>query len=291
MAREKRKKGKERDLAFAVKSTQAGGQDAKVWRFGWLKGIRWRYLLPPLAAIVFVLGGWRAVQFCMETSTFTLEALEVQGLNMLRGRDILEASGLDVGDNIFAVDLADVAVQVEHLPWVEKVLIERKPPDRLVISVVERQRLAWVELGEIYGVDKEGVLLPAANEENESYRDLDLPVISGLQTVDDSLKTGEALDDSTLTEILTWWQQANVYDAEFCMNVSEIQPLGDEGLRLRLVGDGLEVRLPLDRVSERLRVLKRLMARVYRECPDPAYIDLRFAGQVVVGTATAKQSS
>jgi cell division septal protein FtsQ len=173
-----------------------------------------------------------------------------------------------VGDNIFAVDLAEVAVQVEHLPWVEKVLIERKPPDRLVISVVERQRLAWVELGEIYGVDKEGVLLPAASEENESYRDLDLPVISGLQTMGDSLKTGEVLGDSTLT-----------------------QPLGDEGLRLRLVGDGLEVRLPLDRVSERLRVLKKLMARVYRECPDPAYIDLRFAGQVVVGTATAKPSS
>ena len=71
------------------------------------------------------------------------------------------------------------------------------------------------------------------------------------------------------------------------MNVSEIRPGADGGVRLLLVGDGLEVRLPDDRVKERLAVLRGSLARVYRECPDPAYIDLRFAGQVVVGSRSA----
>ncbi len=291
MARNKRKKSKERDLAFAVKSAREGGRVGTRGSLGWLEVFKWKFVLSSLAAALLVWGGWRIVHLCMETPTFTLEALEVQGLNLLRGKDILEASGLEVGDNVFAVELTDVADQIERLPWVETALIERKPPDRLVISVVERQRLAWVELDEIYGVDKDGVLLPAVGEDSESHRAIDLPVITGLKTSGDSLKTGEAIGDSTLSEILTWWQQANVYDAEFCMNVSEIQPLEDRGLCLRLIGDGLEVRLPIDRVSERLRVLKRLMVRIYRECPDPAYIDLRFAGQVVVGTATVERSS
>ena len=285
MASMNKKKKKERELAVATKAGKEASGKGRLRRF------RWAYLLPVLAVGMLVGGGWHLARLCLESSTFHLAALEVQGLSLLRGEDILAASGLDVGDNIFAVDLEEVAVQVEQLPWVEKTLIARKPPDRLIVSVVERRRLAWVELGEIYGVDKEGVLLPAAREANESFRDLDLPVITGLESASDSLHPGEAVGDSLLIAILAWWQQANVYDAEFCMNVSEIQPLGSEGIRLLLVGDGLEVRLPTDRVSERLRVLKKLMVRVYRECPDPSYIDLRFAGQVVVGTETAKRRS
>ena len=56
-----------------------------------------------------------------------------------------------------------------------------------------------------------------------------------------------------------------------------------ECVRLQMVGDGLEVRLPLDRVGRRLRTLRSIMPRVYRDYPDPAYIDLRYSGQVVVG--------
>jgi cell division septal protein FtsQ len=46
----------------------------------------------------------------------------------------------------------------------------------------------------------------------------------------------------------------------------------------------LEVRLPLNQVETRLRDLKRMMPRVYREYPNPAYIDLRYAGQLIVGS-------
>ena len=72
-------------------------------------------------------------------------------------------------------------------------------------------------------------------------------------------------------------------DPEFCMGISQLEALSDEGIGLRLAGDGLEVRLPFDRVEERLRELKRMMPRIYREYPNPAYIDLRYSGQLVVG--------
>ena len=128
------------------------------------------------------------------------------------------------------------------------------------------------------------MLLPGRREEQESVRDLDLPVIGGGECPGDSLYPGTAIDDSTLVLLLEWWRQASGADAEFCLNVSEIQPLARDGIRLRLVGDGLEVRLPADKAAERIRLLKKLMKRVYRECPEPAYIDMRFAGQVVVGS-------
>jgi len=245
-------------------------------------------LIPVLVLAGLVWTCLQAHRLFTEGESFRLKALEVEGLRVLKGRDILEASGLQVGDNIFAVDLETVGARIEELAWVKRALVRRQPPDRLAVDIVERHRVAWISVGEIYGVDAGGVLLPGAALARESYRDLDLPVINGLQCPADSLYPGMVVPDSTLILLLDWWHQACAADAEFCMNVSEIRPLSPDGLQLRLVGDGLEVRLPADRVAERIRVLKRLIKRVYRECPDPAYIDMRFAGQVVVGS---KESS
>ena len=93
-----------------------------------------------------------------------------------------------------------------------------------------------------------------------------------------------------LQQALYWWRQARQEDGEFCLNISEIQPLAWGSVRLLLVGDGLEVRVPVDRVGETLGVLKTLMQRIYKEIPEPAYLDLRFAGQAVVGGKAAQEN-
>ena len=164
-------------------------------------------------------------------------------------------------------------------------MVVRKPPDRLVVELVERQRFAWVVLDQTYGIDDEGVLLPANRLANETLTEVDLPVISGLTPAVDSLYAGMALVDTAgaLGDVLIWWKPATSVDPEFCMGISQLEALSDEGIGLRLAGDGLEVRLPFDRVDERLRDLKLMMPRIYREYSNPAYIDLRYSGQLVVG--------
>ena len=112
---------------------------------------------------------------------------------------------------------------------------------------------------------------------------LNLPVISGLEAAGDSLWLGMEMRDPALMALLRWWEEAAVADAEFCLNVVRITPLKGHSAKLQMA-DGLEVRLPLDGVGRRLQTLRRLLPRVYREYPAPAYIDLRFAGQAVIGS-------
>ena len=52
---------------------------------------------------------------------------------------------------------------------------------------------------------------------------------------------------------------------------------------VEIAGDFL-VRLS---VGEQLQILKGVMARLYKDLQDPAYVDLRYAGQVVVGNSQA----
>ena len=243
-------------------------------------------MLVPLLGLILLFWGileWRQSQ--AYAAQFELVAIEVNGLRLLTGDDVLAASGLEIGNNVLEVDLRAVADRLEAEPWVRRAVVVRKPPDRLIVELVERQRFAWVVLDQTYGIDDEGVLLPANRLANETLIEVDLPVISGLTPAVDSLYVGMALVDSAgvLGDVLTWLKQATSVDPEFCMGISQLEALSDEGIGLRLAGDGLEVRLPFDRVDERLRELKRMMPRIYREYPNPSYIDLRYSGQLVVG--------
>ncbi|MGY8826385.1 MAG: cell division protein FtsQ/DivIB [Candidatus Latescibacterota bacterium] len=247
---------------------------------------RFVYVLPLLLLLGTAFGAVKLRDYLVFSERFDLVALEVDGLRLLNGDDVLQASGISVGDNVLEIDIQEVSRRLEQVPWIKRAIVMRKPPDRLVVEIVERQRLAWVELGQTYGIDREGVLLPGWRLANESYGDVDLPVILGVPATVDSLYPGLALADTVrvLREIITWWKLALEADPEFCTGISEIVVLSDEGIGLRMAGDGLEVRLPLNQVETRLRDLKRMMPRVYREYPNPAYIDLRYAGQLIVGS-------
>ena len=249
--------------------------------------VHWPMIVALVLAMGSALAAYQVVNFLGQGDLFGLRALEVGGLRLLDGDDVLAASGLEVGTNIFAVDLEQVEQRLENVCWIERAMVMRKPPDRLAVEIVERQRLAWVELGATYGIARDGVLLPKDQAPGESFADLNLPVISGLAAVGDMLQFGATVSDSTLVGLLGWWDEATAADAEFCLNVSRLEPLPGACVRLQMVGDGLEIRLPLDSVERNLRTLRRLMPRVYRDYPDPAYIDLRYTGQVVVGRKEA----
>ena len=230
-----------------------------------------------------------------QSDDFRLAALELRGLRLLKGDEILRASGLAVGDNIFAVDLDKIAARLDSLAWVKSATVQRKPPDRLAIAIVERRRLAWVADGSrSYCVDDTGVQLPSQSLPGEAVADLNLPVIRASarssRSDGDHHVAAESVSDSSVVQMIEWLVAASAADSAFCRNISEMRSLDENSVRLGLVGDGLEVRLPISPVAERLPLIKQVLERVYREFDGPGYVDLRFADQVVVGPTDAPRS-
>ena len=243
---------------------------------------RWPWIALSILATGSAVAAYQVATHFGQASLFGLKALEVNGLRQLNGKDVHAASGLVAGTNIFAINLDEVAQRLEATSWIKQALVMRKPPDRIAVDIVERRQVAWVDLGQTYGVASDGVLLPAGSTARN------LPVISGLAVAGDSLRPGAAVPDSALLAILRWWEDATAADAEFCLNVISIQPMSGEGIRLRLASDGPEFRLPANGAARQLRTIRELMPRVHRNHPDPAYIDLRYTGQMVVGKKKAK---
>lgn|GEM_PF-1312182 len=271
-------------------SAERSGQSVESGGRNYTKGC----LLVFVAALLYA--GWVETMSQMKKAErFALVALEVRGIRVLDGDEVLQASALSVGDNIFAVDLDSVATRLEEeLVWVRSARVERKPPDRLVVWVDERRRQAWMEISNrMFGVDEDGVLLPERPLSAETSKDLDLPVIRDVRLEDvdleDGMMAGEAVVDSTLGAMLSWWSLVREHDHAFGAQISELRPLGKHALRVTLAGDGLEIRLPLhgQALAEQLEVLTTALPAVFRDIADPAYVDLRFLNQMVVGTTGA----
>ena len=238
---------------------------------------RWPWIALSILATGSTLAAYQVASHFGQASIFGLKAIEVDGLRRLNGEEVRAASGLAAGSNVFTIDLDEVVQRLEAMYWVKQAFAVRKPPDRIAVDIVEHRQVAWVDLGQTYGVSPDGVLLPVGSTARN------LPVISGLSVVANSLQLGVAVPDSALLAILRWWEEAIAADAEFCLNVAGIQPMAAAGIRLQLAGDGLEVRLPANGAAHQLRTIRKLMPRVHQNHSDPAYIDLRYAGQMVVG--------
>lgn len=243
---------------------------------------RWPWIALLILATGSTLAAYQVATYFGQASIFGLKAIEVDGLRRLNGEAVRAASGLTAGSNVFAIDLDEVVQRLEAMYWVKQAFVVRKPPDRIAVDIVEHRQVAWVDLGQTYGVSPDGVLLPVGPTARN------LPVISGLSVAAGSLQPGVAVSDSALLAILRWWEEATAADAEFCLNVAGIQPMAQTGIRLQLAGDGLEVRLPANGAARQLRTIRKLMPRVHQNHSDPAYIDLRYAGQMVIGKKKAK---
>ncbi len=258
------------------------------------RGHRWRrpLLVAGLAALTaLTLGHRRAQSSPLDSSPFGIDILEVRGLRLLYGELILAASGIEVGTDLFDVDLDRLSDRLERLVWVREARVVRKPPNRLIVHLEERRRLAWVDWrGVQYGLDREGVLLPPERLPAESIEDLDLPVlrVTALVAEGDTVRAGQAVTASATLRLLAWLRQASEHAPDLTQEISEVADFDGSSMRLRLVADGLEVRIPPGHVGERMAVLREVLKRVYREFPNPSYVDLRFAGQAVVGTEHEK---
>ncbi len=69
---------------------------------------------------------------------FRVRSIEVQGTSYYQPQDILDAAGLEKGDNLLILSRAEIAGNVlEKLPYAQSVRVSRQLPDTVIITVTE----------------------------------------------------------------------------------------------------------------------------------------------------------
>ena len=77
---------------------------------------------------------------------FRVQTIEVLGIEGYTAEEIIEASGIDIGDNLFFIDRASASSRIySRLPLVEVANVEPSLPNRVTIRVQESYAMAYVD--------------------------------------------------------------------------------------------------------------------------------------------------
>jgi len=122
-------------------------------RSGQARKARLRLMVLSLAAIFFLLFGvyvlwrgceWGLNQLVYESPTFAIHELDVKTDGVIAVGQLCRWAGLKPHENLFALDLTRVKRNLELVPLIESVSVERVPPRTLRIRVIEREPIAQV---------------------------------------------------------------------------------------------------------------------------------------------------
>ena len=125
---------------------------------------------------------------------FRVSSIEVAGNSLYTTEEILEASGIEEGDNLFFIDrIAAVSRLKTRLPYVENAAIRRTLPNRVEIEISESTAMACGESESgLWAIDRSCKLLSSVSGDEAAI----LIPVSGLTAiapqVGEHLEAGEA---------------------------------------------------------------------------------------------------
>jgi cell division protein FtsQ len=123
---------------------------------------------------------------------FVIERVDVMGEGRLREEDVRRALGVYAGDYLFGVDMENAQKRVESLSWVDRAVVRRLWPDRIVVQIIERQPYAlWQHQGEVKVVDVKGSAISDADAAHFTQLTLFVGEKAGEQAADIRLMMGE----------------------------------------------------------------------------------------------------
>lgn len=213
---------------------------------------------------------------------FGVTRVEISGARLLTPHEVLAASGIRTGENIWD-DISVWETALRNHPVIENAEISRKPFRTLRIRIEEERPVALVEAGTLRPATAAGELLPV----NPARVTAGLPLIR----TKGASAAGGRIGDAETRALLAETGRLRRLNPELVARVSEVRRNGAGELLLTLTDPAIELLLPPGTEPARLRQLRAVLADVERRtrsrspnaaAPHSARIDLRFEDQIVV---------
>ena len=233
----------------------------------------------PIAIVLAVLAaGGMAALWLLTSPRFTVTEVAVTGASRLRPEDIVAASGIGPGTNLFRLDRGTVVARLEALPLIRRADMVRRFPNQVTLAVEERRPFTLAHAGRLHWIDEQGVNLGPETRAVAPRA----PVITGLGPTDLAADGGPSPRVAAGISLLRVLLRS---ETTLLQQISEIDVSRPEGPVLYTV-DGIEVRLGADDWEGRLARLQGVLAQVRSGGEAVGAIDLRFRDQVVLKTVT-----
>ncbi len=231
---------------------------------------------PFLGALLLVGLPVGAAAWMLTSPRFTVQRLTVQGNARVSSGEVEKALASLKGKPLLLLDLDDVRRQLERVPeierWTAEIDLDKRLPDGLAVSVVERKPAALLRAsGGLFYVDAKGAVIapfeprsPSANLVVVEARDPDARHVAAAIKVADAFE--EAVPD--------WGSK-----------LSQVVALGDDDFRLYTAALPFPLLVASVGLGSAVRRLQTDLPTILRHFPKPGVVDLRFAQRIVLQPA------
>jgi cell division protein FtsQ len=196
-----------------------------------------------------------------------IATVSLSGQRQVSREEIFAAAGVTDHSSLLFLDVADARAKLEAIPWIAEATVRKLYPDRLQITVTEREAFAlWQQQGKVQVIAADGTVLAAKVEPRLAL----LPFVVGNGAAGRArdflavLDRYPAIRDQVRASILVANRRWN--------------------LRLK---NGIDVRLPDSDVERALETLTRLNAEKNLLGRDIVAVDLRLADRLTVRLSEA----
>jgi len=193
--------------------------------------------------------------------------VSLSGQRQVSREEIFAAAGVTDHSSLLFLDVADARARLEAIPWIAEATVRKLYPDRLQITITEREAFAlWQQQGKVKIIAADGTVLSAKVEP----RLASLPFVVG---------NGAAVKARDFLAVLDRFP--SIRD-----QVRASILVGDRRWNLRLK-NGIDVRLPDSDMERALETLARLDRDKNLLNRDIVAVDLRLADRLTVRLSDA----
>ena len=241
--------------------------------------------------LVYRAGEWALNRLVYENKSFAIEVVDVQTDGVISVDQLRRWAGVKPAENLLALDLARVKRDLEMVPLVQSVSVERMLPHTLRIRITEREPIAQVNVPRprtngglefaVYQLDADGwVMLPLELRQRASplsQPDDPLPVICGINA--NTLQPGSRLTDSQVQASLRFLVAFDQSPLAGLVDLKRIDVSSPEVI-LVTTGQGSEVTFGLTDFEQQLRRWHALFELGQKTGKAIATLDLAVANNV-----------
>jgi hypothetical protein len=192
-----------RDLILDVRVSAVQRRRTWLRRLGVLLGLAFG-----VSIVVFTAwrgGEWALRRYVYENPVFAIHRLSIETDGVLSVEQLRAWAGVKLQENLMAIDLGRIKRDLELMPVIESVVVERVLPHTLCIRVAERQPVAQVILAQthegkvtgrcVYTLDPKGYFMfpvEATQRAAPTPTNATLPILTGIPLGD--VRTGRRSD-------------------------------------------------------------------------------------------------
>ena len=176
------------------------------------KLIRWTCLL------TCIIG---AIIYIILSPIFAVKKISVNTDGNIDEQEIISLAAINLNENIFKFSKTQIINNIKENAYVDEVIIKRKLPSEVQITITERVPMFMIRYGNSYVyVNSQGYFLEISDE----YKSL--PILTGIQTEDEQIQPGNRLDNedlqklTTVLKIIEYSQNAELYELITTIDIS-----------------------------------------------------------------------